>query len=56
MKQPEYIEGPQARENFERGMKALFHVSKKQVEIRKKRQQQRKATARKKKPSDGGKV
>lgn len=28
MKQPEYLEGPQARENFEQGMKALFKVPK----------------------------
>jgi hypothetical protein len=28
MKQPEYIEGPKARENFEQGMKALFQVPK----------------------------
>ena len=28
MKQPEYIEGPKARENFERGMIALFKVTK----------------------------
>jgi hypothetical protein len=28
MKQPEYIEGPEARENFERGMIALFKVPK----------------------------
>jgi hypothetical protein len=28
MKQPEYIEGPEAQENFERGMKALFKVPK----------------------------
>jgi hypothetical protein len=28
MKQPEYIEGPGALENFERGMKALFKVPK----------------------------
>ena len=28
MKQPEYIEGPKARENFERGMIALFKVPK----------------------------
>ena len=26
MKQPEYTEGTQAMENFERGMKALFKV------------------------------
>ena len=28
MKQPEYIEGPEALENFKRGMKALFKVPK----------------------------
>ena len=28
MKQPEYIEGKQATENFEEGMKALFNVPK----------------------------
>jgi hypothetical protein len=28
MKKPEYIEGPKARENFERGMIALFKVPK----------------------------
>ena len=28
MKQPEYIEGPKALENFERGMIALFKVPK----------------------------
>ena len=28
MKEPEYIEGRQARENFEEGMKALFKVPK----------------------------
>jgi hypothetical protein len=27
MKAPEYIEGPEALENFERGMKALFKVA-----------------------------
>jgi hypothetical protein len=27
MKEPEYIEGPKALENFERGMKALFSGS-----------------------------
>jgi hypothetical protein len=31
MKQAEYIEGSQARENFEEGMKALFKVSKGEV-------------------------
>jgi hypothetical protein len=28
MKQPEYLEGTQATENFEEGMKALFNVPK----------------------------
>jgi hypothetical protein len=28
MKDPEYLEGEKARENFERGMKALFQVQK----------------------------
>jgi hypothetical protein len=28
MKRPEYTEGPKALENFERGMTALFKVSK----------------------------
>jgi hypothetical protein len=28
MKQPEYKEGPEAQENFEEGMKALFSVPK----------------------------
>ena len=28
MKEPEYKEGPEALEDFERGMKALFNVSK----------------------------
>jgi hypothetical protein len=28
MKQPEYIEGPEALENFERGMKAVFKAPK----------------------------
>ena len=28
MKEPEYIEGPEAREKFERGMIALFKVPK----------------------------
>ncbi len=31
MKQAEYIEGRQARENFEEGMKALFKVPKTKV-------------------------
>jgi hypothetical protein len=51
MKQPEYIEGPKARENFERGMIALFKVPKEA--IGKGRKEGRKlATPRKKKRAD----
>ena len=46
MKQPEYIEGPKARENFERGMMALFKVPK--TAIGKARKKGRKLTAPKK--------
>jgi hypothetical protein len=46
MKQPEYIEGPKARENFERGMIALFKVPKEA--IGKARKEGRKLTAPKK--------
>jgi hypothetical protein len=31
MKQPEYIEGPEALKNFKRGMIALFKVPKKAI-------------------------
>lgn len=31
MKQPEYVEGREATENFEQGMKALFKVPKTKV-------------------------
>jgi len=37
MKQREYIEGPKALENFERGMKALFKVPKAAIVLLKKR-------------------
>ena len=51
MKQPEDIEGPKALENFERGMTALFKVSK--TAIGKARKRGRKLTApRKRKTSD----
>ena len=43
MKKPEYIEGPKARENFERGMIALFKVPK--TSIGKARKKGRKLTA-----------
>jgi hypothetical protein len=38
MKQPEYIEGPEALENFERGMIALFKVPKAAIAPAKKRE------------------
>jgi hypothetical protein len=41
----EYKEGPEARENFKRGMRALFQVPKKQTT--KAKRQPKKATARK---------
>jgi hypothetical protein len=53
MKQPEYIEGPEALRNFERGMIALFKVPK--PAIGKVRKSGRKlATRRKAKRSDKG--
>ena len=47
MRRPEYIEGPKARENFERGMVALFKVPK--AAIGAGRKEGRKLTAPKKK-------
>jgi hypothetical protein len=53
MKEPEYIEGPEALKNFERGMIALFKVPK--TAIGKGRKRGRKlATPRKTKRSDKG--
>jgi hypothetical protein len=52
MKQPEYREGPEARERFERGMIALFKVPK--AAIGKARKKGRKLTAPRKKKSDTG--
>jgi hypothetical protein len=53
MKPPEYIEGPKARENFERGMIALFKVPK--PAIGKARKKGRKlTTGRKRKNHDKG--
>jgi hypothetical protein len=52
MKQPEYIEGPKALENFERGMIAVFKVPKIAIGPRKKGRKM--TTARKKKRSDKG--
>ena len=43
MAESKYIEGNEALENFERGMRAIFQVPKKKIEQRKKQQQRRKA-------------
>jgi hypothetical protein len=50
MREPEYIEGPKAAENFERGMIALFKVPKSAVPQAKK--QPKKASSRKRKRAD----
>jgi propanediol dehydratase small subunit len=53
MKQPEYIEGRQAAENFERGMNALFKVPKGEVVKAEKRlRKSRSSSPRKLKLSD----
>lgn len=53
MKQPEYIEGPEALENFERGMKAVFQVPKADIVApKKKNAKQPRATSRKSKRAD----
>jgi len=44
MKEPEYIEGPKAKENFEEGMKALFNVPKDEVVKAEKRKKKAKAS------------
>jgi hypothetical protein len=51
-KQTEYIEGPKARENFERGMIALFKVPKEAIGAG--RKEGRKLTAPKKKKRGKG--
>ena len=48
----EYKEGPEAREKFKKGMRALFQVPKKQLAEAKR--QPKKATARKKSGKDKG--
>jgi hypothetical protein len=53
MKQPEYIEGRKAAENFERGMIALFKVPKTAVQKAKK-QPKKAASSRKSKSGDKG--
>jgi hypothetical protein len=54
MKTREYIEGPEALENFERGMRSVFQVPKADIVAPKKKnaKQPVKATSRKPKPSD----
>ena len=53
MREPEYVEGQQAAENFEEGMKALFKVSKDEVVKAEKKLAKKKAeTSRKPKRSD----
>jgi hypothetical protein len=50
---PEYREGPEAKEKFERGMTALFQVPKAEILKRQKKQQAKQtATLRKPKRSD----
>ena len=53
MKHPEYIEGPKAMKNFERGMIALFKVPKSAVPKAKK-QPKKAARSRKAKRPDKG--
>jgi hypothetical protein len=51
MKTPEYTEGPEALENFKRGMIALFRVPKSAV-LKTKKQPQKAASSRKLERSD----
>jgi hypothetical protein len=48
----EYREGPEAKERFERGMRALFQVPKAEILKTQKKQAKRPATLRKSKRSD----
>ena len=52
MKTAIYHEGPEAKERFERGMKALFQVPKAEVVKKQKKQAKKPATLRKSKRSD----
>jgi hypothetical protein len=45
MKEPEYIEGQKAQENFDKGMKALFQVPKDAVVKAEKKARKRRAKA-----------
>jgi hypothetical protein len=51
MKEPEYREGPKARENFEQGMKALFQVPKADI-VQPKKRAKKAASVRKPKNAD----
>jgi hypothetical protein len=50
MKQPEYLEGAKASENFEEGMKALFKVPKGEVVKAEKKKQKASRASRLRKP------
>jgi hypothetical protein len=53
MKEPEYVKGPKALENFKQGMEALFKVPKSAV-LQKKKQARKPATVRTKRDVDKG--
>jgi len=56
MKQPEYTEGPEALENFQEGMKALFKAPKVPiVDLKKKNAKQSKATSHEEKRTESDK-
>jgi hypothetical protein len=52
MKQPEYIEGPEALKNFEQGMIALFKVPKAKDAKARKKQAKKSASQEKPQKSD----
>ena len=52
MKEPEYIEGKEAQERFEQGMKALFNVPKEAVVRAEKKAKKKRDSSRKPKVSD----
>jgi hypothetical protein len=53
MGKPEYIEGPEALENFKRGMIALFKVPKKKIGEGRKKGRKLTAPRKKKRPDKG---
>jgi hypothetical protein len=46
MKQPKYVEGPEATQNFEEGMKALFKVPKDKVVRAEEKAKKKRASSR----------